>query len=181
MHEWHTEENTNPLVLINSFKGFEFDTDYYGRQEVERVLVTNKIFTTHEEAATYVTNTSYHSNCTAYIAAYTEKKVSKGFQNAFANFCVKYKEYLNFKDNLTIAYGRKASKVTCPHCNSSINLHYGQKFTACPVCGSRKIISDSNWNTLDTKYRMAEKAAKNLSEEAVKNGITFVCGLEWHS
>lgn len=179
MHEWHTQKDTNIMALINSFEGFEFDTDYGGRQTVSNVRVTDRVFSKEEEARTFVTDSSYGGNI-AYIAAYTTKKLSKTYQNAFNNFKEKYKEYKDFKEGLTIAYGRKSSKVTCPYCNSSINLKYGKRFKACPVCGSQKIISDSNWNMLNTKQRMVEKAAHNLSEAAEKNGVTFICGIEWH-
>ena len=179
MHEWHTSKSTNPLKLINEFAGYEFDTDYGGRQEVSRVKVTNKMFSSHEEAINFVTNSSYGGE-TAYMAAYTTKKLSKGFQNAFASFLAKYNEYLAFEKDLTIAYGRKSSKATCPYCGSSISLKYGKRFKTCPVCGSTEIISDSNWKTLETKKRMSEKAAENLSKEATKNEVTFVCGIEWH-
>ena len=179
MHEWHTDSGTNVLNLINEFMGFRFETDYGGEQEVTRVNVTNRVFDNHEDAVEFVTNRSYGGNG-AYLAAYATKKLSKGYQNAFVNFTEKYNEYMCFKENLTISYGRTASKATCPSCGSSINLKYGKWFKKCPVCGSTKIISDSNWKTLETKKRMAEKASENLSKEAVKNGVTFVCGIEWH-
>lgn len=178
MHEWHTRESTNPLTLINHFIGFEHSVDE-GYETVESVSITNRIFSTFDEANVFVTNKSYGGE-TAYMAAYTTKRLSKGYQNAFENFLKKYNEYIAFKKNLTISYGRKASKATCPECGSSINLKYGRRFKVCPVCGSKKIISDSNWKTLDTKWRMAERAAENLSKEAEKNDITFVCGIEWH-
>ena len=179
MHEWHTSEGKNILSLINEFTGFEFDTDYGGRQRTKGVKITNRMFSSSEDAINYVTNTSYAGE-TAYLAAYTTKKLTKGYQAAYSNFLEKYKEYTDFKKNLTIAYGRKSDKVTCPECKSSINLKYGRMFVYCPVCGSRKIISDSNWKTLDTKRKMSEKAAENLSKEATKNDVTFVCGIEWH-
>lgn len=179
MHEWHTNESKNPLKLINEFTGFKFSTDYGGTQEISQVNVTSRMLSSHEDAITYVTNQSYGGE-TAYLAAYTTRKLTKGYQNAFANFMERYKEYLAFKKNLTIAYGRTASKVTCPECGSSINLKYGRRFKSCPVCGSSKIISDSNWKMLDTKRKMAEKAAENLKKEAEKNDVTFVCGIEWH-
>lgn len=47
MHEWHTEQSKNPLKLIHEFVGFEFDTDYGGRQEVSRVSITNKVLANH--------------------------------------------------------------------------------------------------------------------------------------
>lgn len=179
MHEWHTNQSKNILRLINEFTGFEFDTDYSGREKVTRVEATNKVFSTHDEAISFVTNKSYGGN-TAYLAAFTSKKLSKGYQNTFDNFIVKYREYTNFKKNLTISYGRTANKATCPDCGSSISLKYGSRFKSCPVCGSKKIISDSNWKMLDTKLRRAEKAAENLSAAAEKNEVTFVCGIEWH-
>lgn len=179
MHEWHTNSSTNPLNLINEFVGYKFDTDYSGRESISQVKITSKVVSSEEEAINFVTRSSYGGN-TAYMVAYTTKKLSKGYQNAFANFLVKYDEYLKFKKNLTIAYGRKAIRVTCPECESSINLKYGKLFKACPVCGSLKIISDSNWKMLDTKLRMSEKAAETLSKEAEKNNVTFVCGFEWH-
>lgn len=179
MHEWHINESKNPLKLINEFDGYEFNTDYGGRQEVKQVKITGKMFPTYEDASSCVTGCSYGSE-TAYMAAYSSKKLSKGYQNAYVNFLDKYNEYTGFKDNLTIAYGRKSEKATCPDCGSSISLKYGKRFKECPVCGSRKIISDSNWKILDTKRRMVEKAAENLSKEAEKNDVTFVCGIEWH-
>lgn len=179
MHEWHTKTRKNPLTLIREFLGYEFDTDYDGRQEVKSVKTTNRMFSNEEAAISFVTSSSYGGN-TAYMAAYTAKKLSKAYQNAFTAFLSKYNEYLDFKKNLTIAYGRKSSKATCPDCESSISLKYGKNFRKCPVCGSKKIISDSNWKTLDTKCRMAEKAAENLAKEAEKNDVTFICGIEWH-
>ena len=179
MHEWHTDHSKNILDLINEYTGFQYNTDYAGTRETQGVKVSDKVFQTNEEAINYVTKNSYYSDY-AYLAAYTTKKLSKGYQNAFADFLKKHNEYLAFKKNLTIAYGRKASKVTCPHCGSSINLKYGDRFKSCPICGSTEIISDSNWKTLDTKKRMMEKAAENVTKEAIKNDITFVCGMEWH-
>ena len=179
MHEWHSDNSKDIMSLIKDFSGFVFNTDYRGREKVSDVKVTNRVFSNHDDALTFVTNQSYGGN-TAYLAAYTSKKLSKGYQNAFTNFLEKYNEWQKFKNGLTIAYGRTASKVTCPSCNSSINLKYGNRFKSCPVCGSRKIISDSNWKALETKKRMMEKAAENLSVAAEKNDVTFVCGIEWH-
>lgn len=179
MHEWHSNSSKDILNLINEFSDYRFNTDYGGRQKVSQVKVLNNVFSTYEDALTCVTNKSYGGN-TAYLAAYTTKKLLKGYQAAFSNFITKYKEYLEFKNNLNIAYGRSASKVTCPACNSSISLKYGGLSKVCPVCGSKKIISDSNWKALETKKRIMEKAAENLSETAEKNDVTFVCGIEWH-
>ena len=178
MHEWHTRESKNVLTLINQFIGFEHAVDD-GHSTVEDVKVTNRVFDTPEQAEDFVTSQSYRGE-TAYIAAYTTKKLTKGYQEAFTNFLTKYKEYTVFQNGLTIAYGRKSSKVTCPNCSSSIDLRYGKRFKSCPVCGSFKIISDSNWKILDTKKRLAEKASENLSKEAEKNEVTFLCGIEWH-
>ena len=180
MHEWHTKRNTNPLVLIREFDGFEYDTDYGGRLRTEGVKIMNKIFSTHDEAIEYVTKQSYYSDYAVMAAYTTNKNLSKGFSKAYSTFFTRYNEYVSYRDNLTIAYGRSASKVTCPNCGSSINLKYGEKFKSCPVCGSSKIISDSNWKTLETKKRMMEKSAENLSKEAEKNNFVFVCGMEWH-
>ena len=178
-HEWYIQKSRNPLDLIAEFDGFRFDTDYGGTLYVSSVKMLNKIFPSHDEAENYITDYSYGGE-TAYMAAYTTKKLSRGYQNAHANFLMRYNEYLKFEEDLTIAYGRKASKVTCPECGSSINLKYGNGFKMCPVCGSRKIISDSNWKTLETKKKMYEKAAENLSKEAEKNDVMFICGIEWH-
>ena len=178
MHEWHTRESKNPLTLINHFIGFEHSVDE-GYATVEDVKVTNKIFPTEEEAASFVCKQSYYGD-SAYLAAYTTKKLSKGFQNAFNTFLERNKEYTDFNKGLTIAYGRTSSKVTCPECGSSINLKFGKQFKRCPICGSKKIISDSNWKMLETKKRMREKAAENLEKEATKNDVTFICGIEWH-
>ena len=114
MHEWHTNTSKNPLRLISELMGFEFDTDYGGRQEVSKVVTTSKMFPSHEDALNFVTRSSYGGN-TAYMAAYTTKKLSKAYQNAFTAFLSKYNEYLDFKKNLTISYGRKTSgiKVLC--------------------------------------------------------------------
>lgn len=180
MHEWHTSNSRNPWKLINEFIGYRYETDHSGILEVERVRITGKMFKDKDEALRYVTNSSYYSEATAYMASYTNKKLTKGYQNAYTNFLSKYNEYVSFRENLTIAYGRKSEKATCPSCGSSISLKYGKYFKACPVCGSKKIISDSNWKTLDTKRRMAEKAAENLAKEAEKNDVMFICGIEWH-
>lgn len=179
MHEWHTNTNKNPLNLISQFTGFKFTTDHSGPQTVTSIRLTGKILANEQDAITFVTNGSYGGR-QAFLAAYTTKKLSKAYQNAYDSFVTKYNEFLKFKENLTIGYGRKASKVTCPSCESSISLKYGWKFKACPVCGSSKIISDSNWKTLETKHRLYVKAAENLAKEAEKNDVTFVCGIEWH-
>ena len=179
MHEWHTRASKNPMNLIDEFLGYEFDTDYSGAQKVSRVKMTDRVFSTEDEAINFVTRSSYGGN-TAYIAAFTQKKLSKGYLNAFSAFNARYKEYTDFEANLNIGYGRIASKTTCPTCGSSINLKYGGRFKVCPVCGSRKIISDSNWKALETKQRMAQKAAENLKKEAEKIDVTFICGIEWH-
>lgn len=179
MHEWHTNKSRNPLNLIDEFMGYELDTDYGGIQSVTSIKITSRVFPNYEDTLNFVTSSSYGSN-TAYMAAYTTKKLSKGYQNAFTAFITRYNEYLSFKKSLTIAYGRRSEKATCPNCGSSISLKYGKIFKECPVCGSRKIISDSNWKTLDTKRRMCEKASENLSKEAEKNDVTFICGIEWH-
>lgn len=179
MHEWHTNNSRNIMELINEFVGYRYDTDYGGGLTVRDVKITQRMFTNHDDAANYVTSQSYYSE-TAYLAAYTAKKLSKGYLNAFSNFLAKYNEYVNFEKNLTIAYGRTSSKATCPNCGSSINLKYGKWFKSCPVCDSKKIISDSNWKTLDTKRRMCEKASEALSKEAEKNDVMFICGIEWH-
>lgn len=179
MHEWHTRNSTNVQSLLDHFIGYEFSTDYGGNEEVKKVSITNKVFTTEEEALNYVTRASYGGN-TAYLAAFTTHKLTKAYENAFANLLSKRKEFEDFKRDLTIAYGRKSSKATCPECGSSINLSYGKRFKSCPVCGSKKIISDSNWKILETKKRLAVKAAEALSVEAEKCGVTFICGIEWH-
>lgn len=179
MHEWHTKISTNIQDLIDEFIGYQFSTDYSGSQEVTRVKILSNVYSSEDSARDYITRMSYGGN-TAYLAAYTTKTLSKAYKSAFDNFLVRNNEYQSFKDNLTISYGRKANKVTCPDCWSSINLAYGKRYKACPVCGSRKIISDSNWKMLDTKRKMAVKAAEKLSIEATKNGITFICGIEWH-
>ena len=167
------------MKLINEFIGFSYDTDSSGTCSVRSVKLSGRIFSTNEDALNYVTRSSYYGDA-AYMAAFTTKKLSKGYQNAYDNFVTRYKEYTTFKDNLTIAYGRKSIRVTCPNCESSIHLRYGGRFKVCPVCGSTKIISDSNWKILDTRRKMAEKAAENLAKEAEKNDVTFICGMEWH-
>lgn len=179
MHEWHTRSSSNPVDLIEEFLGYEFDTDYSGNEKVTKVKITERVFSSEEDARSFVTRSSYGGN-TAYIAAYTSKKLSKGYQNAFSNFLAKYRESTDFKEHLTIGYGRSASKTTCPTCGSSISLKYGGRFKSCPVCGSRKIISDSNWKMLETKERLTNKAAENLKKEAEKIGLNFICGIEWH-
>lgn len=180
MHEWHTNTSTSVLGLVDEFIGYEFDTDYSGREEVTGVEVTNKVFKSSTEARDYVTRASYGGS-TAYIAAYTNKKLSKAFQNAFTAFITRRKDYISLKKNLNIGYGRKANKVTCPRCGSSISLACGSRFKDCPVCHSNKIISDSNWKILETKKNLMIKANDTLKKEASKNEVVFLCGIEWHS
>ena len=127
MHEWHTNSSRNPLNLINEFTGFEYDTDYAGMQRVDKVKMTGRMFNNREDTLNFVTNSSYYSG-SAFMAAYTTKKLSKGYQSAYANFLSKYNEYVAFGDNLTISYGRKSEKATCPNCGSSISLKYGKRF-----------------------------------------------------
>lgn len=179
MHEWHSRCSTIIVQLINEFMGYRFNTDYSGNEEVTNINITSKIFKDSTEARDYVTRSSYGSN-TAVIAAYTTKKLSKAYQNAFNNFITRRKEYVTFEKELNIGYGRKSSKVTCPECGSSISLHYGKRFKDCPICHSRKIISDSNWKALETKERMMKNASEILQREASKNEVTFICGIEWH-
>lgn len=180
MHEWHTQSGNNVFALMKSFTGYEYRTDYADEtQHISSVTLLNRFFATKEEAINHVTNYSYGGN-TAFIAMVCPKKKSKAFEKAYTSFCEKNRDYQKFNMELTISYGRKANKVTCPHCNSSINLTYGDRYKHCPVCGSDKIISDSNWNMLATKKRLVQKASDNLAIEASKCDITFVCGFEWH-
>lgn len=182
MHEWHTRTSTNIQALIGHFMGYEFDTDYGGREEVTGITIASKLYNDVDTARTYVTDASYGSN-TAVIAAYKTSdsaKITKAYNEAFANLLKRRREFVEFDRGLNIAYGRKASKVTCPNCSSSINLAYGSRFKACPVCGSSKIISDSNWNILKTKEGLVSKASAALQKEAEKCGISFICGIEWH-
>lgn len=181
MHEWHTRTSRNPLNLINEFENFEYETDYGERLNVTRVSASfDTIFDSEEKARTHVCGRSYHDSQTAYLVAFTTKKRSVAYQKALDSFKAKYNEYKSFEKGLTIGYGRKSSKVTCPTCGSSINLRYGSRFRCCPVCTSSKIISDSNWKTLETRRKLCVKAAENLSKEAEKNDIMFLCGIEWH-
>lgn len=179
MHEWHTVKSTDIQSLIDEFSGFEFETDYRGRDSVTNIRITNRMFTDETSTRDFVTRSSYGGS-TAYIAAFNTGKISKAYQEAFKQFLDKREDYVKFKDSLTIAFGRKSSKVTCPNCESSINLKYGNRYRACPVCGSKKIISDSNWKILDTKRRLSEKASENLKVQAEKCGIMFMAGIEWH-
>lgn len=178
-HQWHTNTSHNPLKLINEFRGFTFKTDYNGTETVTHIKMTNRVFPNEDEARSFITRTSYGGE-TAYMAIIASGKQSKAYKTAYDLFLKRYQEYMTFGNNLTIAYGRKALRVTCPSCESSITLKYGNKFKACPVCGSTKIISDSNWKILETKERMAVKAAENLETEAIKNNVLFICGIEWH-
>lgn len=179
MHEWHTSESTNIVQLIDDFTDFEYHDDY-GCNSISYVNVSNRVFKTPAEARDYVTRLSYGSDNTAVLAAYTTKKLTKAYQNAFDAFIARRKEYYTFKRQLNIGYGRKASKVTCPECDSSISLKHGKHYKKCPVCHSEKIISDSNWKSLETKNKLMRKAGDALSKEAAKNGVTFLCGIEWH-
>lgn len=120
------------MRLINEFIGFEYETDYAGTQEVSKVKITGNMFSNKDDALNYVTSKSYYSGM-AYLAAYTSKKLTKGYRNAYDNFIARYNEYLDFEKNLTIAYGRKSAKVACPSCGSSISLKYGNRFKECPV------------------------------------------------
>ena len=180
MHEWHTNTSRNPLNLIREFEDYTYGTDHSGILSVKTIKIVNQVFNTEEEAGSFVRRSSYGYNNTAYLSAFTTKKLSKAYQNAYASFISKYREWKAFEKGLTIGYGRKSSKVTCPTCGSSINLQYGGRFKCCPVCTSSKIISDSNWKILETKHNMCIKAAENLAREAEKNDVTFVCGIEWH-
>lgn len=180
MHNWHSRTSTNIQHLIDHFIGYRMDSDSCN-DEVIKVIITDVKFKSEAEARAYVTNRSYGGS-SAYVATVTTKNsLTKGYQTAYNNFIGKRNDYVNFKKELNIGYKRTSSKVTCPNCSSSINLFYGRNYTYCPVCGSKKIISDSNWKTLETKKKLAEKAAETLSSEAQKNGVTFVCGIEWHS
>lgn len=178
MHEWHTKSSPDILSLVNEFEGYNYRDDY-GSQTVRGVIISERVFTDTEAACTYVTDTSYRGR-NAYIATCYNKKVTKAYQNAFRSFLDKYNECVKFEKELTIAYDRKSSKATCPNCESSISLSYGRNFKRCPVCGSTKIISDSNWKTLETKRGMVKKASQSLKEEAIKCGVVFVGGFEWH-
>lgn len=180
MHEWRTHRSTNLLQLISWFKGFQYQTDYNDDTSViQHVNVLNRTFKDASEAANYATSQSYGSG-SACIVMHAPGKITKAFTTAFDNFVARKKEYDAFERNLNIGYGRKSSKVSCPNCGSSINLRYGSRFKACPICTSKKIISDSNWKTLETKEKLMEKANSLLQKEAAKAGIEFVGGFEWH-
>lgn len=178
MHEWHTDKSTNIQNLIDKFIGYDYNSSN-GNETISDVSITNRTFDNETAARNYVTECSYGSN-TAYIATITNQKTTKAYQKAFSNYLDRRKDYVDFHKHLNIGTGRKSSKVTCPECNSSINLKFGSRFKYCPVCKSTKIISDSNWNMLETKKRLMRKAAETLNNEALKCGVTFICGFEWH-
>lgn len=182
MHEWHICRNTNLNSLINEFIGFEYRTDWTDAvQTIKRVTISDRSFNDTKSAEIYVCNSSYGDDGAVIAMLVGNKKATKGFQKALENYKTKRKDYLSLERDLNLGYGRKSEKVTCPQCNSSISLKYGSRFKACPVCGSKKIISDSNWKSLETKKKLMIKASEALAEEAVKNSISFVGGFEWHS
>jgi predicted RNA-binding Zn-ribbon protein involved in translation (DUF1610 family) len=180
MHERRTERSTNLLQLISWFKGISYQTDYRDEFSViKNARVLNRTFKDASEAANYAASQSYGSD-SACVVMHAPGKITKAFTAAFESFTTRKKEYEDFERNLTIGYGRKSSKVTCPNCGSSISLRYGSRFKACPICTSKKIISDSNWKTLETKEKLMEKANNLLQKEASKVGVEFVGGFEWH-
>ena len=182
MHNYEYRKNTNPLSIIDYFTDFEFDTDHSDERETPKgVVFMSETFSNEEDAEEAAGNKSYWDGTSIAIAKVTTHKISKAFEKAFDAFKEKRKDYLNFDKNLTIAFGRKSTKVTCPHCKSMINLSYGKWYKSCPICGSKKIISDSNWNMLASKKKLMGKAAAKVSEEAIKCGVTFIGAIGWHS
>ena len=182
MHNYEYRKSTNPLSIIDCFTNFKFETDHSDDLETPKgVVFMSETFSNIEDAQEAAGNKSYWDGTSIAIAKVVTRKISKAFEKAFDAFREKRKDYFNFDKNLTIAFGRKSSKVTCPHCKSMINLKYGGLHKSCPICGSRKIISDSNWNMLESKKKLMAKAAAKVSEEAAKCGVTFVGAIGWHS
>lgn len=180
MHQTISNSSTNILNLIDEFKDQYYQTDYHDSPDrIMDVKLVSGISNNSSDLCDSLCRKSYGTDY-AYVGTYIPKKVSKGFTNAMEDFKKKWKDYTDFKAELDITYGRKSSKVTCPRCESNISLAFGKRKTCCPVCGSRKIISDSNWKRLDTKLEILKKAASKLSLEIGKIGGKFICGFEYH-
>lgn len=179
MHEWCIRKSTDIDYLKRYFKGYQHDSDN-GYIEIEDVRMSSRVFKTYEEASSYIQANTEYDGRDAIIVTVVPNKTSKAYDKAKARFEEVNKDYTKFKKALNVGYGRKSDKVTCPHCGSAISVKYGGRYTECPVCGSTKIISDSNWNTLKTKENMVKKAAAKMEEEATKCGIYYVGGSEWH-
>lgn len=183
MHNYEYRTGTNLLSLINYFKDYTYRSDRYDDREEtpDGVQLVSGTYKSLDEAVEKAKNTSYWSGTTIAITVNVPGKVTKAYTNAFKSFWDKRKEAEKFEKELNIGYGRKSTKVTCPNCESSISLKYGSRHKCCPICGSTKIISDSNWKSLSTKKNMVLKSAEALSKEASKNNVTFVAAIGWHS
>lgn len=182
MHEWHSEKSSNYLSLERCFTGYTYQTDYTDTvSEVKGVKFQNKFFKTESEARMYITSCSYGSDY-AYMALvkHNDYKITKSWQTAFDLFIKKQQEYKSFYKNLDMTYGRNSKVVGCPTCGSSFNSGYLRGVKACPICHSKKVISQTNWDTLKKKETGMEEACKKLELENEKLGIYFLCGFEWH-
>lgn len=182
MHNWKIKTSGYIPTLEDFFKSFSYETDHRdcGYDECKGIKIWGTIYSDETKANTELCNRSYGDDY-AHVAPYISGKTSKVFSNVFNDYITKRKDYLSFKKDLNIGYGRKSNKVTCPKCESSISLKYGSRFTKCPVCGSEQIISDSNWNRLETKKNIMLKAAAKLKTEIEKCNGYFIAGFEWHS
>jgi len=183
MHNYEHRSGTNVLQLIDYFLSFPYRSDGNDDREAypTSVRFMSETFTSKSEAEDKAGDRSYWDGTCIAIAKVTSGKVTKAFTTAYNNFIEKRKEFTTFKRELNIGYGRKSTKVTCPNCGSSISLRYGSRFKECPVCGSKKVISDSNWKILHTKEGLMIKASDTLAREAGKCGVTFVAAIGWHS
>lgn len=183
MHNNIRKEDHDIMNLVKRFLDIEYKTDYSDYSEkVNNVIVTDEINKDSEALGDRLCSKAYWGGGgSAYIGTYIPGKITKAFEAALSNFLEKRKDYLNFKKILNIGYGRKSAKVTCPNCDSNISLKYGSRFKTCPICGSSKIISDSNHKKLETKKKLVNKAAGNLNSEVSKLGGFFVGGFSYHS
>lgn len=183
MHNYKYSSSTDLLSIIEYFENYTYQSDHYDDEPMKPSGVTylSKTYTSESEAKNAAGDKSYWDGTSIAIATVASGKITKAFQNALVSFKEKRMEYKNFKRDLNIGYGRKSSKVTCPNCGSSISLSYGSRFKVCPICASKKIISDSNWKTLETKKNLMTKASVALAREAAKCNAVFVGAIGWHS
>lgn len=178
MHEWKSRTSTSLSVLERFFTDMEHATDD-GYDTCKGVRMITKEFTNDDEARAYLTRASYGDNKAACGLVVTSKK-TKEWETAYARFNTRHKELNDFEKNLSAAYGRTSERVTCPHCKSSMARKYLTRTKVCPVCGSREIISDSNWKALELKRRLYNEAEQNLAKISEKCGIHFMAAFEWH-
>jgi len=183
MHNRERYSSSSMESIKRYFIGIS-DSHADGPTTCNSVRFLEKEFTDMDAAEDYAAKQSYYMDYAVAVKVVPKGgKKTKTLINLEARAKKAVKEYETLEKSLDIAYGRTSKMVKCPHCGSQINRSIAKQrhYDKCPVCGSTKIISDSNWNTLKRKKKMMEDAEKALGHAYGKAGYIWVAAWEYHT